>query len=59
MKKKNVIERKCFDCIYCKQTINCMQCKHKNANPKGRGGYCYPNSYDDCDCDGFEKKSNI
>jgi hypothetical protein len=47
---------KCFSCKWCKQTATCMKCKHTKANKGkyGRGNYCYPNSYDDCDCGGFE-----
>lgn len=52
-------QRTCFNCIHYKQTSLCMQCKNKKANSKGRGKYCYPNSYDDCDCNDFKKKSEI
>jgi hypothetical protein len=64
-KKKTIINtpiiseriNKCFWCKFCKKEwMNCMKCKHPNANKKnfGRGIYCYPNSYDNCDCGGFE-----
>jgi S-methylmethionine-dependent homocysteine/selenocysteine methylase len=46
----------CINCIHCEQTPSCLQCKSKKANPEGRGKYIYPNSYDDCDCNDFEKK---
>jgi hypothetical protein len=32
-----------------------MHCNHPNANPSGRGKYCYPVAYDTCDCGGYEK----
>ena len=47
---------KCFSCKWCRQTSTCIKCKHPKANKEkyGRGNYCYPNSYDDCDCGGFQ-----
>ncbi len=49
------IKKICFNCEHCKQTVFCMQCKSKKANKEGRGKYCYPNSYDDCDCNDFKE----
>lgn len=100
--KKQIIGNsfgKCFECEFCKQTENCMQCVNPNkitfiklkrkcecgrfdplwfwkliypiiaffkpaSTPKacgkcvGRGSYCYPNSYDDCDCGYYKKSTN-
>jgi hypothetical protein len=40
-----------------------MKCRHKdkkikgkNCDVLGRGDYCYPHIYDDCDCGGFKQK---
>lgn len=56
-------QNKCFNCVYCKQTSTCMKCRHKdkkikgkNCDVLGRGDYCYPHIYDDCDCGGFKQK---
>jgi hypothetical protein len=54
----------CNNCIYAKQYKECVKCSHKNKNMEsnekhlGRGRYIYFNVYNECDCNGYKKKSN-
>lgn len=52
----------CFHCIHCKQGPEGMRCESPKANMHegeglgnfGRGFYCYPKLYDNCDCGDFK-----